>query len=83
MSDQFHFSWCETPNGQMMGDWYHVTDVNGEHVAYVVKRGPREWYAHAKDGTRHVAATRGAAVTKAVRANFSAAGRALGRELRA
>lgn len=60
----YKYSWCTTPEGQMMGTWFHVTDINGEHVAHVVKRGPREWYAIDETGKQHVGSTRGAAVRK-------------------
>jgi hypothetical protein len=43
--DQYKFSWCEPRalDRHLQGDWYHVTDVNGESVGYVIKRRRKYW----------------------------------------
>lgn len=65
--DQYKFSWCEPRalESTLQGEWYHVTDVNGESVGYVIKRGERDWVALAEDfGGHGKGRTRKAAMQK-------------------
>lgn len=47
MFTEYKYSWCEPKalERHLQGDWYHVTDVNGESVGYVIRRASRDWVA--------------------------------------
>lgn len=49
----------------LQGDWYSVTDSQGEVVAYLIRRGGGDWVALAEEGGQAVGYSRLNALEKA------------------